>query len=39
MAITRPKRYAEKCHIRESAQTPSAEPLNVLIYLNNLNES
>ena len=25
--ITRPKRYAEKCYIRETAQTPSAKPL------------
>ena len=25
--ITRPKRYAEKCYIRESAQTPSARTL------------
>jgi len=25
--ITCPKRYAEKGYIRESAQTPSAEPL------------
>lgn len=27
MLLTCPKRYAEKYYIRETAQTPSAEPL------------
>lgn len=31
MRITCPKRYAEKCYIRETAQTPSAEPLAVIV--------
>jgi hypothetical protein len=31
MRITRAKRYAEKHYIRETAQTPSAEPLVVVL--------